>query len=221
MSHTIARTMRPRWQSGCRRRRRRPQAQVYVGEIFEKGLGRPADLAEAARWYEKAAAQNFARGQMNLAYCTSSLGVEKDPLKALNLYRRPRAYRRQPDVRVGSRAGAQRDAGRHRRPDSAARNAEREVGRLKSELEASQTQLSSQRVALARHKGRVAICTAGRGLALSAGAIPSVLPNCSGSRRNFSAEQKLATRNAPSPAWRRTPRRSVRSSPSRCVPAGT
>jgi TPR repeat protein len=64
------------------------QAQVYVGEIFEKGLGREPDYATAAAWYEKAAAQKYARGQMNLAYLYEhGLGVAKDPLKALNLYR--------------------------------------------------------------------------------------------------------------------------------------
>jgi len=60
-----------------------PQAQVYVGEIFEKGLGREPDLVAAAAWYEKAAAQKFARGQMNLAYLyEQGLGVAKDTLKA-------------------------------------------------------------------------------------------------------------------------------------------
>jgi len=65
-----------------------PQAQVYVGEIFEKGLGRPADFGEAAKWYAKAAEQGNPRGRMNLAYLyEQGFGVEKDPLKALNLYR--------------------------------------------------------------------------------------------------------------------------------------
>lgn len=65
-----------------------PQAQTYVGEIFEKGLGRAPDFAVAAQWYEKAAAQKFSRAQMNLAFLyEQGLGVPKDPLKALNLYR--------------------------------------------------------------------------------------------------------------------------------------
>ena len=65
-----------------------PQAQTFVGEIYEKGLGRPADHAAAAEWYQKAADQGFSRAQSNLAYLyEQGLGVPKDPVKALNLYR--------------------------------------------------------------------------------------------------------------------------------------
>lgn len=66
-----------------------PQAQVYVGEIFEKGLGTTPDYAQAAMWYQKAADQGFARGLSDLAYLyEQGLGVPKDPVKALNLYRK-------------------------------------------------------------------------------------------------------------------------------------
>ena len=65
-----------------------PKAQTYVGEIYEKGLGRAPDPATAAAWYQKAADQGFSRAQSNLAYLyEQGLGVEKDPLKALNFYR--------------------------------------------------------------------------------------------------------------------------------------
>ncbi|MCG8610992.1 MAG: sel1 repeat family protein, partial [Pseudomonadales bacterium] len=65
------------------------EAQAYVGEIFEKGLGVPADYQAAAVWYEKAAAQNLPRAQINLANLyEKGLGVEKDTIMALNLYRR-------------------------------------------------------------------------------------------------------------------------------------
>ncbi|HLW23491.1 MAG TPA: caspase family protein [Steroidobacteraceae bacterium] len=64
------------------------QAQVYVGEIYEKGLGTTPDYAQAAFWYQKAADQGFARGRADLAYLyEQGLGVPKDPIKALNLYR--------------------------------------------------------------------------------------------------------------------------------------
>jgi len=63
-------------------------AQTYVGEIYEKGLGRPAEPAAAASWYQKAADQKFGRAQSNLAYLyEKGIGVPKDRLKALNLYR--------------------------------------------------------------------------------------------------------------------------------------
>ena len=66
-----------------------PQAQTYVGEIYEKGMGMPSDYAKAADWYRKAADQGFAKAQSNLAYLyEQGLGVPKDPVLALNLYRK-------------------------------------------------------------------------------------------------------------------------------------
>jgi hypothetical protein len=66
-----------------------PQAQVYVGEIYEKGLGTTPDYQQAAFWYQKAADQGFAHALADLAYLyEQGLGVEKDPVKALNLYRK-------------------------------------------------------------------------------------------------------------------------------------
>ena len=65
-----------------------PLAAVYVGEIYEKGLGTAPDYAQAAFWYQKAADKGFARGLSELAYLYErGLGVPKDPVKALNLYR--------------------------------------------------------------------------------------------------------------------------------------
>ena len=65
------------------------EAQTYVGEIFEKGLGLPVDYKTAITWYQKAAQQGYSRAQINLGYLyEKGLGVEKDMLKALNWYRR-------------------------------------------------------------------------------------------------------------------------------------
>ncbi|HEY0747818.1 MAG TPA: caspase family protein [Steroidobacteraceae bacterium] len=65
-----------------------PQAETYVGEIFEKGMGQPADPAKAAEWYQKAADKGYAQAQTNLAYLyEKGIGVPADPVKALNLYR--------------------------------------------------------------------------------------------------------------------------------------
>ncbi len=65
-----------------------PQAQTYVGEIFEKGLGTEADYQVAAQWYQKAADQNYSRAKINLGYLyESGLGVAQDLPKAMNLYR--------------------------------------------------------------------------------------------------------------------------------------
>jgi TPR repeat protein len=64
------------------------QAQVYVGEIYEKGMGIAPDYAKAAAWYEKAAKQGDIQGLNHSAYLyEQGLGVNKDPVRALNLYR--------------------------------------------------------------------------------------------------------------------------------------
>ena len=65
------------------------EAQTYVGEIYEKGLGVPPDYAVAAAWYRKAAEQGDSRAQINLGHLyEKGLGVEKDPVKALAWYRK-------------------------------------------------------------------------------------------------------------------------------------
>ena len=66
-----------------------PEAQTYVGEIYEKGLGIEPDYMLAAEWYRKAAAQNYARGQINLGHLyEKGLGVDQDLALAMNWYRR-------------------------------------------------------------------------------------------------------------------------------------
>lgn len=65
------------------------EAQTYVGEIFEKGLGIQPDYVTAAKWYEKAAAQGHSRAQINLGNLyEKGLGVPMDKATALNWYRR-------------------------------------------------------------------------------------------------------------------------------------
>ena len=64
------------------------EAQTYVGEIYEKGLGLPPDYVVAAAWYRKAAAQGHSRAQINLGFLyEKGLGVEPDPRQALTWYR--------------------------------------------------------------------------------------------------------------------------------------
>jgi hypothetical protein len=72
-----------------------PEAQTLVGEIFERGLGGTADYAAAVIWYQKVVdnpsiadkAKERALFDLGTLY-EQGLGVDKDPLKALNLYRR-------------------------------------------------------------------------------------------------------------------------------------
>ena len=64
-------------------------AQTYVGEIFEKGQGIPADYAAAAQWYGKAAEQGYQRAQINLGFLyEKGMGVKQDAVTALNWYRK-------------------------------------------------------------------------------------------------------------------------------------
>lgn len=64
------------------------EAQNYVGEIYQKGLGTAPDFAKAAEWYGRAVAQGFKRAMVNLGFLyENGLGVERDLAKALNLYR--------------------------------------------------------------------------------------------------------------------------------------
>jgi len=65
------------------------QAQTHAGELYERGIGGVApDYSRAAQWYGKAAAQGHARARINLGFLhEKGLGVAKDPLAALRMYR--------------------------------------------------------------------------------------------------------------------------------------
>jgi hypothetical protein len=64
-------------------------AQVHVGEIYEKGLGVDPNFAEAARWYQKAAEQGHSRAMINLGNLyEGGRGVPKDMTQAMNWYRK-------------------------------------------------------------------------------------------------------------------------------------
>ena len=66
-----------------------PQAQNYVGEIFEKGLGVTPDFKTAHDWYAKAAEQSYAPAQINLGQLYErGLGVETNIVEAMNWYRK-------------------------------------------------------------------------------------------------------------------------------------
>lgn len=66
------------------------EAQTYVGELYERGLGSEAPrYSDAAGWYRKAADQGHPRAMINLGFLhEKGLGVARDPAAALALYRK-------------------------------------------------------------------------------------------------------------------------------------
>jgi uncharacterized caspase-like protein len=70
-------------------------AQNMVGEIYEKGLGTTPQYDLAAKWFERASEQDYARAKVNLGYLYErGLGVSQDSLKALNLYREASGFKK-------------------------------------------------------------------------------------------------------------------------------
>ena len=62
-------------------------AQIYLGEIFERGLGREPDYAQAAAWYGKAAETGHPAAQISLAQLyEKGLGVDQNSAEAERLY---------------------------------------------------------------------------------------------------------------------------------------
>ena len=70
-----------------------PVAQVYVGEIYEKGLGLEPDYSIARQWYIKAAEAGNSRAKINLGNIyEQGLGVPVDKVAALNWYRKASGF---------------------------------------------------------------------------------------------------------------------------------
>jgi TPR repeat protein len=66
-----------------------PEAQAYVGEIYEKGWGLMPNYQVAIQWYRKAAEQGNVRAQINLGYLYErGFGVNKDLAKAMSWYQK-------------------------------------------------------------------------------------------------------------------------------------
>jgi len=79
------------------------EAQTYVGEIYEKGLGTDPDYAFAAVWYKKAAEQGSKRAQNNLGFLyEKGLGVTKDHQQALKWYQKAAGINQAPVIKLSS-----------------------------------------------------------------------------------------------------------------------
>jgi hypothetical protein len=116
------------------------EAQTYVGEIYEKGLGVPPDYAVAAAWYRKAAAQGHSRAQINLGFLyEKGLGVEKDPTQALSWYRQA----------SGLKEAIVLDAGSNRWSDTGT-DTQKELQELRQEVEQRKAESATLRQQLER-----------------------------------------------------------------------
>ena len=130
----------------------KPDAQTYVGEIFEKGLGVPPDYAAAAVWYKKAADQGYSRAAINLGgLYERGLGVPKDPTQALNWYRRAAGlnelnFQIAPSQPAPAPTPAANPPSAQPKADAQAA----EVARLRAEVEELRHQLSAKQEELER-----------------------------------------------------------------------
>ena len=135
-----------------------PEAQTYVGEIYEKGLGLPSDYQTARAWYAKAAEQGYARAEINLGYLyEKGLGVAQDRVAALNWYRRASGvkdedidYASAIEVKAASLAEERSEVLRQE-----VQRREREIQSLKSSLSSAQRQLKQQEKQLQDARSRL------------------------------------------------------------------
>jgi len=118
------------------------EAQVNVGEIFERGLGATPNYEAAIIWYTRAAEQGNARAQFSLGTLyEQGLGVERDPLAALNWYRR--AWGIAEDDVMFSSAAAREQAALRAELEQALEEKNDQLDLLRQQLEAAEAKLSA------------------------------------------------------------------------------
>lgn len=109
------------------------EAQYYVARIYANGMGGIAvDHTRAADWYQRAANQNYSAAIQELGYLyEQGLGVQKDPVLALNLQRKAAGLGKELDYAWKITAAEEEGA--------------RQVAALSEQLEASNTELETLR----------------------------------------------------------------------------
>jgi hypothetical protein len=114
-----------------------PDAQYYVGVLYEKGAEGQPNFSQAASWYEKAAERGVSRAAVNLGRLyEQGLGVGKNDDTARAWYAKASG------LREGQVSGRSDDGGR---PLSAeARKQEGQVERLQQELAEARTGLTER-----------------------------------------------------------------------------
>lgn len=129
-----------------------PEAQYYVGEIHEKGLGTDPDYETAAEWYRKSAEHGYAPAQINLGYLyEKGLGVDQDPRQAIEWYRKASGVSGVIMLDSELEAIRQELAAAHERREEA----EEAVRQLEADLEVKRSELESERASSQRSAERV------------------------------------------------------------------
>lgn len=139
-------------------------AQTYVGEIYEKGLGIAPDYTQAASWYRKAAEQGDSRAQINYGYLyEKGLGVKPDPVEALNWYRKASGMSGNIALDTGELQALRQEVEVHKRSEESLRQqlqdtreqlekAQRELARRRHEAAAEQRRFEEAKQALERQR---------------------------------------------------------------------
>ncbi|MFO1369857.1 MAG: caspase family protein [Marinagarivorans sp.] len=126
------------------------EAQNYVGEIFEKGLGQTPDFASAVSWYKKAADQGFARAQINLGYMyEKGQGVPRDMTIALNYYRQASGIKN--DTLVLNSDAQKEIAANKQQLADALQKAQTQANVLQKQVAGLQTKLTKQEALAAKN----------------------------------------------------------------------
>lgn len=131
-------------------------AQLYVGQIYEKGLGQEPDYRKAAEWYRKAAEKGNAQAQINLGHLyEKGLGVSKDSSAASRWYQKASGLEGS-DLNF-TPAVAASDAQRQEIETlrQAAERSRLEAEELRSELNATRQQLQEQQDALRKSQDEI------------------------------------------------------------------
>ena len=126
------------------------EAQNYVGEIFEKGLGQTPDYVAAATWYKKSAEQGYSRAQVNLGYLyEKGLGVPKDITTALNFYRKASGLEN--DQLILNSDAQQELAATREKLNKAIASAQTQANGLKRQVASLQSQLDKSQALAAKN----------------------------------------------------------------------
>ena len=134
------------WMDGAQRGD--PKSQMYVGEIYEKGLGVPPDYAAAAQWYRRSAEQGYAPAALSLGVLyENGLGVPRDPKQAAQWYGRATGAS---TVTVNASGAGREDV---RRLEAQVESLRTDLRTKQAELDQNQRGLAEARRALAQVQG--------------------------------------------------------------------